>query len=76
MLAPPNTSKRTRGRPASPYLHRRRLSNYEIQSDDEQTKKQQWPEEVSEISTIFCHKENSTEQLSKTSSSELQHHQY
>lgn len=50
MLAPPNISKGARGRPLSPYLHRRRLSNYDIQSDDEQTKKQQWPEEVSEIS--------------------------
>lgn len=63
MLAPPNIAKGARGRSPSPYLHRRRLSNYDLQSDDEQTKKQQWPEEVSEISIIFDHKENSTKRV-------------
>lgn len=56
MLAPPNLSKGTKGRSPSPYLHRRRLSNYELQSDKEQTKKQLWSEEVRYFK-ILCRKE-------------------
>lgn len=47
MLAPPNVSKGVRCRSPSPRLHRRRLSNYELKSDEEQqTKTQRWSEEV------------------------------
>ncbi|XP_068689729.1 uncharacterized protein [Montipora foliosa] len=44
MLAPPNALRGTKGRPKSPHLHCRSLSNnyYELQSNEEQTKKQQW----------------------------------
>ncbi|XP_067043304.1 uncharacterized protein [Acropora muricata] len=47
MLAPPDALRGARGRPKSPHLHFRSLSEnyYELQSEEEQRKKQQWTEE-------------------------------